>query len=177
MNRRLLYIFGCQLLKLQMSVTCVSRVEQSFAPESNCPPLSHLIRKHDLLKNACNQKSMSVYVCSCRCHGELCAPRCSQDWSDEALFTCGSLYFQLHWIFLFQGSYILLNILFSWTVMSLSLPGQLCLAAVQEPLLVFINALIQFISLQIKLLAHRDFCFLLLKPPSCLLPPSWTETA
>lgn len=47
-----------------MSVISVSRVERSFAPETNLSPLSRLIRKHNLQKNVCIQKSVSVYVCA-----------------------------------------------------------------------------------------------------------------
>lgn len=46
-------------------------------------------------------------VCvSCRCHRKLCAPWCCHDRSNETLSTYHSLYFQPHWIFLFQGENI-----------------------------------------------------------------------
>lgn len=43
---------------------------------------------------------------SCRCHRKLCAPWCCHDRSHETLSTYHSLYFQPHWIFLFQGENI-----------------------------------------------------------------------
>lgn len=142
--------FSCRLYPSD-NFSSVSSFEQSIAAETNFPPLSHLIRKHiysgmsafrDLLLRMASlaiSLSLSVSICTlnvcvcvclctCRCYGKLCAPWYCHDWSDETLFIYDSLYFQLHWTFLFQGEYIVTFYCshspydFS-TVMSSALPG------------------------------------------------------